>query len=587
MACRPKPPNKVDFDKFDGRTKQVFATFSRVVDDLMDEEDYLVPMAAARALERNWSLIWPWLVALTRAMVDDPPPSTPEGFRTLKMFIMMASVLLVYTTWVSDHIGDEEILVQDELVPLIESTPGILAILTEIWWRTSEMNLGGQEAKGPLHGIGLYLITLTRGMGTGSERVFTGEALAALESVLNTTCRHLYRAILKGIADEVALSCPDFTILRFHVMYLNMLRSTFPKSMTVPGLVAQGAIRWVLSVIMKLTIRSFEPYESYKHSDSVKALCLGECLQFLLFCTSHDLYTEIPVLDGGFLIHITKLQRLLVDYRHPLPNMPTPPASLVITLLQLFTNGAIHRPIMVRLVRWIRKLEGNRLQQGLVQALTRIGYPEIWSTLVEETHRRASTCRRFLFPASFMCRNEGCTNKEAYSFGSYLRCTGCQKHAYCSASCQKTAWKSHKELCKSVQGHLRAPDGRVGRTPGSLEIAALRYQFIIDIEESFGEKATVISNEYKAKHNVHPVIWLDYSALVLTLETRSGKHAVEKLRAMKANLVGGPQDLDDLSGGLIALGVIPYHGNDSPIVFSHRLGTTPEEAIRIAGRYQY
>ncbi|KAK9810209.1 hypothetical protein WJX72_006689 [[Myrmecia] bisecta] len=49
------------------------------------------------------------------------------------------------------------------------------------------------------------------------------------------------------------------------------------------------------------------------------------------------------------------------------------------------------------------------------------------------------------------CHNPGCKNMAGATEAELpiRKCSGCKKAHYCSAACQKAAWKVHKRVCKA------------------------------------------------------------------------------------------------------------------------------------------
>ncbi|KAJ8075724.1 hypothetical protein PM082_021354 [Marasmius tenuissimus] len=513
--CRVRTPTTINFDELGYHTGQVISTLYDVKDALLGVGGLALAAAAAfRALEQNWPLIWRWMVVLTKGILKDPAPSTPSGLANARKFVEMSSILLVYSTHNSTR-GDAENT--DALLRLSQSHPKILVHATELWLRVSELQLG-DDVVGPLmHVIGLFLETLVKSGGE-SGRILKGAPKDKLEIFFTTTNFDLTGTLLKGIALEASRSAPDFNTLRHHFMYINILTLSFsPALLELRASARMGILPRISLTIKSLSRRRFQPFDPQKQSNYAKYLCLLECLQLLTVTILANAYLAISLLDGGLLLHIFQLKDVVVEHvRHALshPGLCNP-AFVTTRLFACLKQRAIHRPLMVRLVSSIRKVQ----KLGLDNWDNPLFAPdapfhslrEQWDDLaVEVTFRNASISAKLTWEAYRSCGNRECTNTDMYSTVSYLRCGGCAREVYCSQRCQKVAWRAyHKSKCQDVQVKVR--EGRwLPRCPGHFELRLLRFHFAFDYEELFMTKARELCEEYWGKHGALPVIWVDY-----------------------------------------------------------------------------
>ncbi|KAL0567621.1 hypothetical protein V5O48_014373 [Marasmius crinis-equi] len=404
-TCKFDPSETINYDNLDRRTNKVFSTLNDIVKDLLDMTDDNVSIAAARVLDKNWSLVWPWMVALARAMVDNPLPLSSEGFKAIREFTTLASAILSYLTHTSVTRFKE---VRNELMLFIEATPGILAILIELWLRLGELDLGEDATSSLLNAIGLFLQTLTKDQEVTHRRLPL-KVRDDLAQVLSTTRTKIPRTILTGIAQRLSLSNPDFSQLRFLAMLFNILLVSFPRYFRIREFApAEVAIRWVSLILQKLTFRSSKSSVSQNQSSTAEALCSIECLHFFVTYITQNVYLAIPALDEGLLLHVFKLQNLV--FRHLLPVLHKPfsstcPVAHVELLFGSLADIAVHRPIMVRLVRWIRKIKTLGLDDW-IKKLAEANHPvaKKWTLLVDETCKRGSISRNFMCDPGYLCR---------------------------------------------------------------------------------------------------------------------------------------------------------------------------------------
>ncbi|KAK6996029.1 hypothetical protein R3P38DRAFT_3074559 [Favolaschia claudopus] len=94
-------------------------------------------------------------------------------------------------------------------------------------------------------------------------------------------------------------------------------------------------------------------------------------------------------------------------------------------------------------------------------------------------------CRLFIIAE---CCNAGC-KESSESCSTKLRyCSGCRLMRYCSTSCQKSAWKSHRSTCADLAkltamvraklGDEPVPAGQLGKNDVQFEKEARKLGFL-------------------------------------------------------------------------------------------------------------
>ncbi|KAK1217041.1 hypothetical protein PQX77_020315 [Marasmius sp. AFHP31] len=171
-------------------------------------------------------------------------PRTIHALR-LRKRLEMSSILLVYPTHNSSRWHAEN---TDALLRLSQSHPKILVHVTELWLRASELKLGDDvELVGrPMYVVGLLLETLVKSRGE-SGRILKGAPKNKLEAFFSTTHFDLTGTLLKGITLEASRSSPDFSTLRHHFMYINIIVCRSPSTYGAQGVGADGRFTTDLS----------------------------------------------------------------------------------------------------------------------------------------------------------------------------------------------------------------------------------------------------------------------------------------------------------------------------------------------------
>ncbi|KAK1230774.1 hypothetical protein PQX77_006123 [Marasmius sp. AFHP31] len=552
--CRSKPPKKVDFDNLNSQTKQVLRTLGLAAEALVDENGGAETVkTVADAMDRNWSLIWPWMDVMVRTIQENPSPSTSEGFLVLQTFYAMAPLILTYPAS-NPADDDDRHQSQGKLAHLVESYPTVLLHLISIWVRATEFELGYTIVAGVLHAIALCLEALTgneKAVEQTQQRVLHGEVLKAFRDTILDLKLNLTGAFLKVIAHELSLPFPDFKLLYEQFLFSNITISSLLVGAESTPWKAAESIRWVCLILEKLNLPAhrFQPYDPQKHSSTVKAMCLVECLHFITTQLAMDAYLGIPVLDGGLLLRICRVKDVVADHLFLSPDaeqkystMLRSPFFHTTYLLHTLSRCSMHRPVAVRVLRSMRKIESLGLDgwdglddrgTGLIKKIQ-----DSWQSLKDEASQRVLEGSIYWSAdAHEFCANANCTNTQAYGVSSYFRCSGY---------------------------------GLYFRFPGPLDVSLLRFSFISDFEHSaVRSKAKAAFEGYLAEHGVDPVIWVDYR--------RSGPAKVDAFSVeesrKRGNEFGDPEfiEIDETEEGVLAYAVIPFRAmNLRPLLVSYR-----------------
>ncbi|KAJ8075705.1 hypothetical protein PM082_021335 [Marasmius tenuissimus] len=391
-------------------------------------DDVAASAITFRALDQNWSFIWPWMVAITKGILKNPAPSAPSGLENARKFVDVSAILLVYPIYnpTRQHNAFEA---ANALVRLNQSHPNILILMTNIWLRASKLGLGDDVVGSLMHGIGLSLEALTESGGEGA-RLLEGSSRDELEAFLTTTSFDLMGTLLKGFMLEASRPSPDINILSMSLT-LDILRHV--------DLTRRDVIPVISLAFKTLTRRHFQPFDPQKQSSYAKYLCLVESLQLLTYTIITNMYQAIPLLEEGLLVHIFQLRGVVIEHVHHVLAHPgiRNPAFTTTCLFSILGQRSIHRPLMVRLVnsmRKVRKLALDNWDHPLFGPNAILySWRERWDNLREATFRHESISAKFMSKAHLLCGNHEVSA------------------AKCSQSDRATHAQSKSKICRSAR----------------------------------------------------------------------------------------------------------------------------------------
>ncbi|KAL0575479.1 hypothetical protein V5O48_006498, partial [Marasmius crinis-equi] len=479
---RPKPPTKINPDRLGLRDEKALKALN-VLADAMKLEG-----STCQFVEDNW-------VALCRGVLDRPPPVTQEGTEVVSQLLTIGPFFFNYPLQKS---GADS---RCELKSLLSSTPHVLALAAEMWLHryTIEHPNINQLA----NAVGL-LLEVHNGNDNDATRVFLlqGEATNAFSDVIHDTKRwpDIPSICVKGIMWQLSQPRIDFDTLGNNLIILSTIGHGIPGYEHMDQLLSEDGVRWTCSVVAKLSslkpkhIRTSEgDFDDFKVS-------FTESINFLFFAAYHDVHHVSEALDRDILVSICKAHELIVEdcHRHEQegfgdsePESVSPLQSNLVMFLLRVTAALVHRSVLLRAFRNLKKIERLGVDLDLDGSDPRIAecapkLHESWVKLKAEISRRhviKSSMEHYVGEYEYQgCGCENCPNALDARTCKYLRCSGCLKDAYCSAECQRKAWKQpewpHSELCKEKQALIR---GGHTREPGDLDLAAMRKQLSFDV----------------------------------------------------------------------------------------------------------
>ncbi|KAJ8075708.1 hypothetical protein PM082_021338 [Marasmius tenuissimus] len=515
-----RPPTKIDFDDLDPEAKNVFTSLEKITDALLDRIDTGTASTTVRQLDRYWACVWHWIRAFSRSLIDGPLPITPEGVANARYFTCVVSLLVVYPTCSSTFRGT----LRGELKPIINSTPEILALMTELWLYAREAE-PGKTAESLLHACNLFLETCIQEAPSNVRRL-QGKVFEKLEAVLKPRHLELPLAFVSALVSEA--SRPGETkilTIQETLTYINILVSS--KLLTLQDLHARDAIRWATILFHRVVTSSdFQPGgEDSRHMHPAYAKeriqCVLEYMSLFHNFFARDVFYSIPALDEGILISVWRAKSLVIEDSKT--GRTTTPSSITFHFSFLFkalTANSLHRSILVRVIRSLKKIKDmglDRLEDGDNSGICK-HFKKWWSVIQSEVTKRqrfgylSSSCEPSLI--NQICHNKECprapTGKRRIPL---LRCSACLSAVYCSKGCQRDDWKSrHESFCREFQRNIRA--GSFPRVPSQFEKTFMQFQVGLDLRlPSLEAQAVQEITKYQKQHpdrNRQPIIWIDY-----------------------------------------------------------------------------
>ncbi|KAK1230924.1 hypothetical protein PQX77_005955 [Marasmius sp. AFHP31] len=560
---RSKPPSKLDFDRFDTKISHVFETLDKAANALVYSPTSALP--AVRSLDKHWSSVWPWMRALARALIDNPLPSTPKGVVYAQQFPAIASVILIYPIYNSACSESGEL--QGELDPIVKSAPDVLALTIELWLYAQEMDLG-RATDALLHACGLFLQTHTPFM-TLNNRKIEGKVLESLETMVRSsqTRWNPVKSFVKGLQQEASRHELKFNTIRYTFMYMNMLTSS-TDILSVHVLCVEGGIRWACTLLDRLSscYRPGGGKDSLAYFDE-KAQCMVEFMAFFHKFIFIDAYFALPMLDGGVLVSVLKAKDLLIeDSKSGAASTSIGVAFQFSSWLKFLTLTCLHRPMFVRVVRSFKKIKAMGLSTDDDYFDICGAFKPSWLDLQEEVSKRRSG----ITPSIENCAPIRVCGNPQISATNRLDCYAVQDasrryivHIMINTSEVSTVicTPPSPDAKLNLVFHERKA-GLCPRKPGQLEAAFMRQQFLTEFHTP-PMKASVIQafRRFTSEHlfdTKQPVIWGDYTTLLLSVEAVSVEESERRLSGEKGAQIMDSEVVGPESGGLAAIAKVTW-----------------------------
>ncbi|KAJ7621860.1 hypothetical protein DFH06DRAFT_1231999 [Mycena polygramma] len=227
---------------------------------------------------------------------------------------------------------------------------------------------------------------------------------------------------------------PSLDVSNAHMQMLNLLGVAVPYS---DALLAQHSIRDVTRFLTDLTSK---PYDS---ASAPKVLqCITSCMEYLTkFMPTKDGFSNVRMaLQAGLLPAILRCSHWVSEGTALHDEL----LKALHTISLYIIYPSVLRPFLAS-VRKIEKLDIVDKAKPLCASYT---------SLVQLVYDRIAQIQQrcdSMFDLSVKCETCGKTDTDA----TYKGCSGCFGVSYCSESCQKENWESHKPGCESIQAQRK------------------------------------------------------------------------------------------------------------------------------------
>ncbi|KAJ8075581.1 hypothetical protein PM082_021211 [Marasmius tenuissimus] len=532
---QPSPPPDININALDSNTVRALSALVEISDGIQRRSD-----TSQWILGRSWNKAWPWILSLSRAVMDDEP-STIAGYKTTDKILRMSPYLLM------SYIRDGPTPVPDNDPTMeaggkrIRAYPKIPALALELWLLAAAL-------EHPIASLlcdtaGMYIAFLLLDADKSPPKTLFDE-------LLKTSRWDIPGALVRGIVREASRSLIDCCALRNHLGMLASITGIHPsRSIFLATCSRKQVPKWAVYAINRLAEHKRWGYDATSGRPIDVAAALSRALAFISFYFTCDPFLMVQALDAGIVFSMfrhrdTILESLAAD--KGLLNSADVAADYS-KLLDALAPRLYHRPLLVRVVRSIKKVAKAEIDP---KAYLKDCGPllESWTKLcAEATTRQAPSRNGEGWYDDAICGSTKCPLRRTLKMDhKFKRCNACHFEIYCSVECQKSAWKQHRLQCSAKRKLAQET-----REPSSLDLAFLRkcvYQDFYASPPLFQHAVhRIIKNE-------HTIIWLDY--------TKKPKQVKGIPLSWINNLTGNPMNTSysstDLDESFSGQGLVPW-----------------------------
>ncbi|KLO06866.1 hypothetical protein SCHPADRAFT_1002069 [Schizopora paradoxa] len=194
----------------------------------------------------------------------------------------------------------------------------------------------------------------------------------------------------------------------------------------------------ILDVILRDTNRKGDRLRTVRYS-----LVIMECL-----LAENTIAYGITLVRNGILRHLLDLASSDCESNDCM--------SMASDVLQHLLQCVVYEDMLLPCKEELRKLHEDEQQLKSKLKASPKGFRETWKALEAMLLESTILCLLFAFgyaPEYGVCASRTCRNLALRE--SFSKCAGCAFALYCSPSCQKEDWKSHKVSCKKMDPYCR------------------------------------------------------------------------------------------------------------------------------------
>ncbi|KAL0064136.1 hypothetical protein AAF712_008858 [Marasmius tenuissimus] len=510
------PPSAIDLDRIGFRTKRALEALSRIAQSLERSPN----PTTVDGVAGSWNRIWPWMHSIARAVLDEAcKPATAEGEEFIQEYLRVTPTLFCYPIF-QDGCSDHG-LIADSLKSFVHSNPRLFPIAVQLWLFSSHNNRSSASALG--NAVGALAVHATKG--------------PELEHILLDTRWDAIRASIRlmvGTAIPCAMLQRGLSVFQYVV---GILSDLLTGATLLSKLTFNRAVPSLVLVISRLTSGK-RIGSSCGHSDL--GVCAIECIAFLETTLAYDTFFAIEALDSGVLPAVLAIRKVL----EPQPSGPpfTQLGEKVVkafaSFLDSFLPKLVYRPILVRVVRWIKKIRDS----GKITSKEAFAAcPEVyqsWIKLEYEATRRYGYSKTILQSEPDAVRSVSAEPRKTVPSIVVL----------------------DVNQSSIVPNSVKRPIGRRA-TAKSASGPRARYEIVLD----FGSNRRLIrrlTHEYAARHSQPDnddgvIAWIDYESFPPTIEVDSISSSRRRVKAFVRDSTVGDPTKGGINRMVVAIGRIP------------------------------
>ncbi|KAL0563939.1 hypothetical protein V5O48_018120 [Marasmius crinis-equi] len=371
-GIRATPPDEIDLQHIDGKTRQALSSLSQLV-ALLNQN---VPTTVI-AVERHWDQIWPWVEALSRCVLEsEGTPKSPDIEAEFTNVLDILSAILIYPLF-----KHQRVEIPHALRPLLSSTPQILPLSTRLWLYASHHGYPPDIITALSYCVGGFMIC------DSCSRPNEGAPKPFLD-VIGSTKYDVGEGIVKDIARH--LSGPESSYHYLVGPVIILYTAQFHPDLDCrTKCLAKGVVRWLGVMIRRLISRKSKLQWAFWFDEIT--VCVGQGMHFLNGIVKNNPEGILEALDEGLIPAIVRARDYILEdgrRRHEEHETKGSPSAFFEEFLELIRRRLLFRRVMLRAVRAVRAVQKMELpQDDYLDAYGKVN--RAWNKLEVEAERRS------------------------------------------------------------------------------------------------------------------------------------------------------------------------------------------------------